>query len=133
VVAYGADHSSLKAPVWEAARSLGLELSPDPWPDEGFFVRGDSYSFVRQGIPSVWITGGLKAVDPTIDGRKKALEWFANVYHTPQDDMNQHFAMEAAVKAARVQFLAGNLIADADARPVWNRGDFFAGRFAHAK
>jgi hypothetical protein len=133
VVAYGAEHSSLAAPVREAAKSIGLELSPDPWPDQGFFVRGDSYSFVRQGIPSVWISGGLKAVDPRIDGRKKALDWFAHLYHTPQDDMNQPFEMKAAVKAARVQFLAGDLIANADARPVWNRGDFFGRTFARTK
>jgi hypothetical protein len=70
IVAFGEEHSSLGKLVRRAAASLDLEVSPDPMPEEVFFIRSDQYSFVRQGVPSIFVGEGFKARKPGVDGKK---------------------------------------------------------------
>jgi Zn-dependent M28 family amino/carboxypeptidase len=129
IVALGADHSSLDHQVRDVARRMGLEVSPDPIPEENFFIRSDQYSFVKQGVPALAISEGFKTVDPSLDGRKIAIQWETTRYHTPQDDMNQPLDFEAARKCTRVILAVGYEVAQAPQRPTWNSGDMFGQRF----
>jgi Peptidase family M28 len=129
LVALGAEHSSLNDEVEDVARHMGLEVSPDPVPEEGFFIRSDQYSFVKQGVPAVDISEGFKTVDPNLNGRDIALKWEATTYHTPQDDMKQPLNFEAAAKCTRVNLAVGYEVAQEDARPHWNANDFFLQKF----
>ena len=129
VIALGAEHSSIASSVQRATRQLGVEVTPDPFPDQIFFVRSDQYSFVKQGVPAVFVTEGLKAVDPNINGRKVFDDWLATRYHQPSDDLSQPLNFAAAAKGAKLQFLIGHLLATDRDRPRWNEGDFFGGRF----
>jgi len=61
-------------------------VSPDPMPEESSFIRGDQYSFVKKGVPSLAISEGFKTVDPTLDGKKITIERATTHYRTPQDD-----------------------------------------------
>ena len=132
VVAFGAEHSSLAGVVEQAAHHLGLELSPDPMPEQVLFVRSDQYSFVRRGVPSVFVVEGLKTGDPKGDGRALLTEWMETRYHTPQDDLSQPLDFEAGATFARVNFLIGYLVANQTPRPQWNAGDFFGEKFGLA-
>ena len=125
IVAFGEEHSSLGKLVRRAAASLDLEVSPDPMPEEVYFIRSDQYSFVRQGVPSIFVGEGFKARKPGVDGKKMTLDWEAKLYHTPKDDMSQPLDFGAAVRCTRLQFLIGYLTAQDDQRPAWNPGDFF--------
>ncbi len=125
----GAEHSSLGADAVRAADKLGLEVSPDLQPEQAFFRRSDQYSFVKRGIPSVFLRRGGKAVDPKIDGLKLVNEWYATIYHSPSDDLSQPLNWEAGAKCAKFSFLLGYTIAQDDARPKWNDGDFFGKTF----
>jgi hypothetical protein len=104
---------------------MGLDVTPDPWPQQGEFVRQDGYSFVRQGIPTLEPDVGIKSSDPQINPRTISEWWNDHVYHTPKEDMNQKLDFEAGVKYARFNFLFGYLVAQKTERPVWNPGDFF--------
>ena len=123
----------IREQIRQAAAAVDLELTPDPWPEQVMFIRADEYPFVRQGIPSVWLSGGFKLRDPKRDGLKAAQEWMLKVYHRRKDDMNQPFQFEGAAREVKFQALAGYLIADAENRPTWNPGDFFGKTFARAK
>jgi hypothetical protein len=129
IVALGAEHSTLLAPVEDAAHHLGLELSPDPMPEEGFFIRSDQYSFVKQGVPAVNISEGFKTVDPSLDGAKITADWIRTRYHTPQDDMQQPLNFKAARLDTQVIFAVAYEIANTPVRPQWNKGDMFGDRF----
>ncbi|HLK31756.1 MAG TPA: M28 family metallopeptidase [Terriglobales bacterium] len=131
VVPLGIEHSSLSADVQQAARLMGYQISPDPMPEEVFFIRSDQYSFVRQGIPAVDVTDGLQSSDPRLNGEKIIKTWMTTLYHTPKDNMNQPFYYDSAAKCARLNFLIGYDVAQQAQRPEWNRGDFFARKFAH--
>ncbi len=129
IVPLGAPDSSLEAVVQRDAELLGLKVSPDPEPDQNYFVRADQYSFVRQGVPSVFITEGEEARDPNFDAKKFNQHWTATRYHSPSDDMNQPFDFDAAVEFMRVDFLVGCDIAQNPQRPTWKPGDFFGETF----
>jgi hypothetical protein len=132
IVAQGAEHSSIAAIVSDVAQKMSLEVSPDPLPEEAFFIRSDQYSFVKQGIPAVYVSEGFKTVDPKVDGKKLTLDWEATYYHTPKDDMNQpNLNFEAAVKCTRVIAAVSYELSQQTERPHWNQGDFFT-RFVKA-
>jgi Zn-dependent M28 family amino/carboxypeptidase len=130
VVPLGAEHSSLGPMIDLIAKSEGLEVSPDPMPEENFFVRSDQYSLVKEGVPAVAIAGGEKAVDPKKNGAEIERNWIKNYYHSPQDDMSQPLDFNAAAKYTRLNLAVGYAIANQDARPTWNPGDFFGDAFA---
>jgi hypothetical protein len=129
LVVRGTEHSSLEQQVQSAAKQIGYSLTPDPVPEETMFIMSDQYSFVQQGIPALWVTDGIQSVDPRIDGFKVKREWRVTKYHTPLDNMDQAFDYAWAAKAAAVNFLVGFEIAQQDAVPTWNKGDFFGERF----
>jgi hypothetical protein len=129
VVASGEEHSTLSAAVQEAAGRLKLAVSPDPSPEQVFFIRSDQYSFVKQGIPAVWPHTGLKSNDPKIKPDEIRKTWFETVYHKPQDDMNQQFNFESGAKYVRYVLLVGYFVAQKTERPAWNAGDFFGERY----
>jgi len=126
VVALGADHSDLGEFVSRAAKSVGLTMSADPYPDEANFVRSDQYPFVRRGIPSIYIGAGYHAVDPSVDAQKLQLDWIGTRYHSPRDDMSQPLDFSVGAMVAKVALKAGEAVANRDQRPRWNAGDFFA-------
>jgi hypothetical protein len=125
IVPLGGEHSSLGAVADDVARHMGLEVSPDPAPEEVYFVRSDQYSFVEQGVPSIYIGEGYKTVDPKLDGKRMQLDWEATRYHLPGDDMAQPLDFNALVKGTRVDLATGYEIAQQTERPHWNKGDFF--------
>ena len=125
VVARGSEHSTLGIAVREAAARLSLDVSPDPFPELVFFIRSDQYSFVKQGIPSVFPSTGTKSSDPNIKPQQMITKWRQTIYHKPQDDMNQAFDFESGAKYARYNFFLGYLVAQKTEKPAWNPGDFF--------
>ena len=130
IVALGAEHSTLDHQVRDVAQHMGLEVSPDPLPDQVFFIRSDQYSFVKRGIPAVEISEGFKTVDPNLDGKKITLDWMSTHYHTPQDDMSQPLNFDAARKCTQINLAVGYEVAQAANRPHWNSGDTFGKLFA---
>jgi hypothetical protein len=124
LVPMGAEHSTLGSAVERAAKRLDITLTPDPFPQEVFFVRSDQYSFVRRGIPALFPFMGMRS-DSGVDAAGRFKEWLATRYHTPQDDLGQPMDLEAGARQAQLGFLLGLEIANADERPQWKEGDFF--------
>jgi Zn-dependent M28 family amino/carboxypeptidase len=126
VVDLGGGHSDLGEVVERAANSAGVTVSPDPYPEEGDFVRSDQYPFVRRHIPSVYIGAGYHAVDPKVDAKALQLKWIGTIYHTPKDDMSQTLDFNVGAMVAKVALKTGEAIANREERPRWKAGDFFA-------
>ena len=125
IVPLGGEHSSLGAIADDVARHMGLTVSPDPLPEEVYFVRSDQYSFILQGVPALYIEEGLQTVNPNLDGKKMQFDWEVQRYHQPSDDMGQPFDFNATVKCTRVDLAVGYEVAQQTGRPHWNAGDFF--------
>lgn len=130
IVPYGAQHSSLNQQVEKTAKILGLGISPDPFPEQVVFIRSDHFSFIKKGIPALFIKSGFKTVpSDTIDRSKSDVGWRSTIYHTPQDDMSQPFDFDAAATHVKVNYLIGYYVAQDSKSPDWNVGDFFGGKF----
>ena len=132
VVAVGLAHSSLQPLVRQAARDIGVALSPDPFPEQSVFVRSDQYAFIRAGIPAVYLMAGTDASAFGDDANAAMQTFLRERYHQPGDDASQPIAYADAARLARFNARIGQLIGDAPRRPQWNRGDFFGARFGGA-
>ena len=129
VVAFGAEHSSLKAATAAAMRKMNLELMPDPWPEQGLFTRSDHYMFVRQGIPSIFLATGLGSFNKNENPAALWQEFLAKYYHQPSDDMGLPLNFDAAARFAQANFNIGLELANDAQRPSLNKGDFFGDLF----
>jgi Zn-dependent M28 family amino/carboxypeptidase len=130
VIAFGSTHSSLADAVTKAAQKIDISLSPDPMPEEALFTRSDHYSFVKAGIPSVFLMTGFKSKDPAFDGGKEFGNFLKNHYHQHSDEISLPINYDAAANFAEVNLMIGLEIANGDNRPSWNKDDFFGKTFA---
>ncbi|MEN2786015.1 M28 family metallopeptidase [Sphingomonas qilianensis] len=119
---YGADRSTLGPIVAKAVGTLGVTMGPDPDPAQGFFVRSDHYRFVQQGVPSVFLWPGQAG-----PGKAAYADFLSRHYHKPSDDLTQQPALDWAqgIRFVDANYAIARAIADDDARPRWNKGDFF--------
>lgn len=125
VIAFGAEHSTIGATVDRAATQMAVKLSPDPMPEQNVFVRSDHYSFVKEGVPAVFLTTGYA------NGGKQAWKAYEDKrYHDPSDDMSQVIDWQAGANFAKLNYLIARELADAPQAPRWYAGDYFGDKFA---
>ncbi|NIJ19802.1 Zn-dependent M28 family amino/carboxypeptidase [Sphingomonas naasensis] len=125
VIAFGGEHSTMGEVTARAGASMGVSVSPDPMPEEDFFERSDHYSFVKVGVPSIFLMTGFK------NGGEKAFKSFlAKNYHQPSDQTDLPFDWEAGAKFARLNYLIAREVADAPEAPRWYEGNRYGDRFA---
>ncbi len=127
--AFGAEHSTLGEVARRATEAEGLQLVPDQTPDEVLFVRSDQYSFVREGIPALYLDDAKLSADPAIDPEAVFREHLRVDYHMPSDDMSLPIHWPSMAVLARVNARIGIAIANDPQRPSWLPGDFFGETF----
>ncbi|HSN25130.1 MAG TPA: M28 family peptidase [Kofleriaceae bacterium] len=128
VNALGSEHSSLHGEALAAARAAGLMLSPDPSPEQVYFIRSDQYSFVKRGIPSVFVGAGVLDVHGSPEANRKLNEqWEEQHYHQPSDEWQPGYRAAWTLPEMTFELDVGLAVADADTRPSWNAGDVFGG------
>jgi hypothetical protein len=130
VIAFGAEQSELGDRLRIAADQLGLTISPDPFPEEGIFTRSDQYSFVKRGIPSVFLYMGFRS----LDGQQVGRGWWdrlnETIVHQPADDLGQQIDYRVAAKFTDVFRRLVLETANARARPLWYKWSSFGRQFA---
>jgi Zn-dependent M28 family amino/carboxypeptidase len=131
-VALGSEHSSLATQVAEAAKVVGLAVSPDPDPPSVYFIRSDQYNFVKVGIPAIFPGAGWmdEKGDPTAH-KAQSDEWEEQHYHLPSDNWLPGYRAEWTLPELKFDFLVGLAIANSATRPTWNAGDVFGSFAAH--
>ncbi|MGD9562355.1 MAG: M20/M25/M40 family metallo-hydrolase [Pyrinomonadaceae bacterium] len=117
MVGYGAEHSTLGAMLEEVARSYGVNVIPDPMPDEKVFYRSDHYSFVERGIPALMLLGA-PAGDKEV-WIKRIKDWEKTDYHQPGDVILPTWDWEGPETVAEVMAILGWRISEADRMPSW--------------
>ncbi|TWI13445.1 M28 family peptidase [Aerolutibacter ruishenii] len=132
VVAIGSGHSTLQAVVAAAARDIGVDVSPDPAPEQSMFERSDQYPFVRAGIPAVYLAGGIKGAGWGDDPAGAARTFMRERYHRPGDDASQPIQYADAARLSRLVSRIATRVAQASPPPRWNDGDFFGERFGRS-
>ncbi len=125
VVAFGAEHSSLFEIVKRATEKVGVDLSPDPFPERGYFTRSDQFPFVQKGIPAIFFATGFKTDESGVDPEALYNDFMQNHYHGATDDSQLRFDTWSAGRIATANYMIALEIANADQRPTWQKDDFF--------
>jgi len=129
ITTYGLHESELGGWFRDAAGKVGVTVVDDPEPQRNYFIRSDQYSFIRQGVPSLFFEFGNVAGDTTTAGI--LARWNRRHYHRPSDDLDQPVDFAAAASFNRLLYDFTREVANRDARPQWAEDSFFR-RFAPA-
>ncbi len=122
LIAFGINESDLGDEISSVAKEEGLKMVPDPDPKRNVFIRSDQYSFIRQGIPSIFPKVGYVKGAPE---EAKTLAWLKERYHAPSDDLNQPIDKASAAKFNAVVAKLLVRVADRTERPRWKDSSFF--------
>lgn len=133
VIAFGIEQSTMDIPTRRAVEKRGLSLTPDPWPNQRIFTRSDQYSFVKQGIPSIFLTLGIHSFQKDGEGQTAFNTFMQKYYHRPTDEVSLPIQWEAALRFVQLNVDIGREIADTPERPTWRPGNFFADTFGAGK
>lgn len=118
----GYEESTLGAIAQAVSAQTGLPIVPDPFPDRNVFIRSDQYSFVRAGVPSVFMKFGFAKGTPEADLERA---WRANIYHSPRDDAGQPVLPAEALRFNAWVTTLLRQVADAPERPRWHAQSYF--------
>lgn len=119
---YGIDESGLRSNVDRIAKRFDIKIENDPVPKRVMFVRSDQYSFIRAGIPSIYIDIGYRKGSPEAKLQQK---WITERYHQPSDDIAQPLDMNAAARFNQIATELARELGDSGERPHWNPDSFF--------
>eukprot|EP00727_Mastigamoeba_balamuthi_P007694 m51a1_g3545 hypothetical protein (346) ;mRNA; r:990658-992110 len=110
----GRDLSTLGTEVvaW-AAQGEGMVAAADPTPKAaGFLYRGDQYSFLKAGVPAVWMFTGARFTGRDAGYFEKAVwqGYFCTCYHNPCDASAEDADLRGMVQQARVGILPAQVL-----------------------
>ena len=126
VVFVGYGKSDLDRVIEARAGEQERNVVGDQFPDRGFFYRSDQFNLAKIGVPAIYLDTGTQFDGHDAHWGKEQLEaWEGSKYHRQGDELDDTWIFDGMVEDARLVFLAGVDIAEADALPAWNPGDEF--------
>jgi hypothetical protein len=118
--------SSLDEIAARVASGQGRVLTPDQFPDRGYYYRSDQFSFAKIGVPALYFADGTDFIGrPAGWGRQQIEQWELKKYHQPADKLDDSWNFDGMIQDAQLDMLSAWLIAQADAMPRWKAGDEF--------
>ncbi len=130
VIAFGAEQSQMGEQLQSAISKIGLTLAPDPFPEQGIFTRSDQYSFVKRGIPALFLYNGFTDMNGENKGQAIWDSFLVEHYHEPSDDLSLPIDYNVSAKFSDVFRLLTLEVANAPSRPLWYDDSIFGKRFA---
>lgn len=125
----GAERSTLNAVVEAVAKDMGLRISPDDHPEQGFFFRSDHFPFAKVGVPAISLKAGSDYVGKSKEwGEEQFKAYNTAHYHQPSDELRDTWDFQAMIQSAEIALAIGRRIADLPEKPHYNPGDEFAKR-----
>lgn len=123
----GIELSTLGRNIEDVSARMGLTVSPDPYPEEGFFLRSDQFPFARAGIPALYMALGTDGETSTRAEVDSAVaDYLRNHYHRPSDEYETVVrGLEGARQFAEFVRDVTISVANQQERPAWNPGSEF--------
>ncbi len=122
----GMGKSTLDAVAARVAELEGRVVKPDDFVDQGYYYRSDQFNFAKIGVPAFYFRTGTDFVDrPDGWGLERIEEYNEHHYHQPSDELTDAWRFEGMIQDARFGFLAGLIVANAEAMPSWRPDDEF--------
>jgi Zn-dependent M28 family amino/carboxypeptidase len=122
----GLGKSSMDELVDGIARWQDRVVTPDSFPDRGYYYRSDQFSLAKVGVPGVYLHSGVNVIgQPEGWGKKQLEEWTEKKYHQPSDEYDPAWDLRGAVQDVHLLYHVGLLAAQRPDLPRWNPGDEF--------
>ncbi|MCA9152233.1 MAG: M28 family peptidase [Planctomycetales bacterium] len=101
-------------------------VTPDSFPDRGYYYRSDQFSLAKIGVPGVYLHSGIHIIDRPDDwGRLQQEDWVKTNYHQPSDEYLESWDVSGGVQDAQLLFHTAWLIAQQADMPTWMDNDEF--------
>ena len=124
VIGFG--KSNLDSLVGAIASWQERHVTPDRFPDRGFYYRSDQFSLAKVGVPGVYLHAGIDVIGkPPGWGQQQREDWEATHYHQQSDEYSDDWDLSGAIADAQLLFYVGLRAAQQDTMPAWNPGDEF--------
>ncbi len=111
MIAFGADRSSLGPIVTRAVNAIGIGLSPDPMPEQGFSPVRTTSTSSRRAFPRCSVAGGQGAPAPS----RSRISWSTAII-VPCDDLSQPILWDQGVRFVATNYAIARAVADAPQR-----------------
>ncbi len=122
----GLGKSSIDGIVVPIAAEQGRVVTPDQFPDKGYFYRSDQFALARIGVPAMYLKPGTDFIDRPAGWGREQQNHYTNVhYHQPSDELDDGWDYGGLIQDALLGYWTGLAIANADEMPSWNPGDEF--------
>lgn len=122
----GMGKSTLDQVLIAVAKGQGRVVTPDHFPDRGYYYRSDQFSLAKIGVPGVYLHTGTNVVGkPAGWGQEQLDSWVKKDYHQPSDEYREDWDLAGAVEDIQLLYKVGLQVAEADTMPSWNAGDEF--------
>lgn len=122
----GSGKSNLDDIVKAIAVSQDRIVTPDAFPDRGYYYRSDQFSLARIGVPGVYLhSGTMVRGKPEGWGKEQLEEWTDKIYHQPSDEYQEDWDLSGACEDLELLMGVALQVANQDELPTWNPGDEF--------
>ena len=126
VVVIGHGASEMEDVLAAVAADHGRTVTPEATPEKGYYYRSDHFNFAKKGVPILYARGGT--VDREHGGEyitQRNAQYVAERYHSPADEIQDDWDVDAAVEDLRLFYRIGEKVADSDMWPQWYPGNEF--------
>ena len=126
LIVVGKGNSNLDQVLEFAAKQDRKYLVPNPSPEKGFYYRSDHFPFAKNGIPSLYVGGGVDVVGKGKDfGLKMQNRYNSDFYHQVGDEILDDWDFAGTEQDARILFRVGYAISQHTEWPQWSEGNEF--------
>lgn len=126
VVVIGHGGSEMENLLAEEARKSGRTVTPEATPEKGFYYRSDHFNFAKKGVPILYARGGTVDRDHgAAYVTERNADYVKNRYHSPADEVDENWDVDAAVEDLVLFFNIGKRVADSNDWPQWFEGNEF--------
>ena len=126
VVVIGHGGSEMESVLAEEARKFGRTITPESTPEKGYYYRSDHFNFAKKGVPILYARGGTVDRNHGADYiTERNSDFVKNRYHSPADEVNESWDVDAAVEDLVLFFNIGNRLTNSNEWPQWFDGNEF--------
>ena len=118
--------SSLGPTLSALIRPRNMKLTPDSYPERGYFYRSDHFSFAKAGVPSVSVGEGDEFIGRSAEWSKQQTDdYTTNRYHQPGDEFDENWDLRGAVQLSTIILDFVRTLGNSTEWPTWSVGAEF--------
>ena len=127
IIVVGRGQNDLEDYLITAAEKTGRTISFEAHPEAGSYYRSDHFNFAKVGVPALYTSNGIEAIDKEAGyGKKMEDEYTEKNYHRPSDEYDPvTWKLDGAIEDLKLLFQVGKKLAFTTKWPGWKEGSEF--------